>query len=700
MNEDTLQKEQEYIYQTFWDFVNCNFENSYGIGGEFSKFEGRGELYRQKIADSISTGKKYVDIDFKDLILFDGEFAQKVLEDTKRYISLINATIRSGIVDFFPEQYKLDKDFTVRLHGLTDYDEYVKKRGSRHIYVREIDESWISKFVQIDGVILQATNIDTAAKDILYSCRSCSWVRETMFMQKKNPKCYKCKTHMVIESKKLYNSQILVIEDLPESEDRNMYNPRSFHIKLTHDICNEIWKPGSRVRVTGMVTTMKKEKKHELDSDYQAYLDVSWIRFLEDKEEGDNITEQEEKKILELSKDSELKKKLIEVICPNIYGLQEIKESILLQLIGGVSVNNLNRFKRGDIHILLWGDASTGKSTIQNSVLQLHPRSMMVTGKGVSKAGLTASVSRDELLGKWFVQAGALPLTNRGILCIDEIDKMSEEDRTALHEAMEKQTVTINKAGIHATLPCQTKILAAGNPKSGRMSRFELPADQIELPPTLLSRFDLIFVLYDTYEEEAEEEKIRYSLDDDAVDYDSLLSRKLARKYILYSKGIDPKMTPEVRNYISKYFHDLRKQSSNARTVPITHRQLEGIRRLTEAHARLRLSKIIEVSDAEAAIKLMTHSLGQVAVDIETGEMDVGAIVGKPASRMDLWSTVRKAIETLSDKKDVPVDIDKVIQIVADKSGKETYKIEMEIERMKREGILFEPRRGKLKVLK
>jgi replicative DNA helicase Mcm len=258
---------------------------------------------------------------------------------------------------------------------------------------------------------------------------------------------------------------------------------------------------------------------------------------------------------------------------------------------------------------LLVGDPSVGKSQLLKSISTLAPLGYYSLGKGTSTAGLTAAVLKDDK-GEYLIFAGVMVLTDKGVACIDEIDKMNPEDRVAMHEAMEQQTVTINKANIHATLMARTTVVSAANPILGRYDPNKNIADNIKnLPATLLSRFDLIFIIVDTAEKERDELLVSHILEES--ESRQRIDRNLIKNYIIVAKSYSPVMTIEAKKVIKKFYLESRERQSASDPIPITARQLESLVRMAEAHAKLSFKDKVEIEDAEAAIRLLSLSLRQ-----------------------------------------------------------------------------------------
>ncbi|MFH1447534.1 MAG: minichromosome maintenance protein MCM [Candidatus Micrarchaeota archaeon] len=383
-----------------------------------------------------------------------------------------------------------------------------------------------------------------------------------------------------------------------------------------------------------------------------------------------------------------------------------------LQLFGGCPGKELPEggHIRSDIHILLIGDPGAAKSRMLQYITDLAPKSIYVSGKSVSGVGLTAAAERDELSeGGWTLKAGALVLASGGMVGVDEFDKMDEKERAAMHEAMESQTVSVAKAGIVAKFKAKTSILAAANPKFGRFDPNQLPSEQFNIAPTLLSRFDLIFPVRDIMDEEKDRKLAEHILRTheaasakiNLLENDkTIIPTELLRKYIAYTrKYIRPKLSPEANEKIKEYYVEMRKMGAVQGTVSITPRYIEGLIRLSEASAKTRLSQKVEVSDAELAIKLNDFVLRQVMMDQETGKIDVDIIAtGQPKSKVEKVNALLNLIKDLQKEYDL-VEIGKVIE-QAENYNMDQLTARRLIEDLITKGDLFKPKPGFIKIVK
>ncbi|MEA1905028.1 MAG: minichromosome maintenance protein MCM, partial [Candidatus Hadarchaeota archaeon] len=343
---------------------------------------------------------------------------------------------------------------------------------------------------------------------------------------------------------------------------------------------------------------------------------------------------------------------------------------------------------------------NTAKSQLLKWVAQIAPRGLYTSGKKATGAGLTAAAVRDELGGGWALEAGVLAIADGGLASIDEFDKMNPEDSSAILESMEQQTISVAKAGIVATLNTRTSILAAANPELGRFDEYRRLTEQISLPPVILSRFDLIFIMRDEPLEDKDRHIAQHMLKLHHKPEEIIkppLDVETLRKIIIYArKYIDSKFKDEKpMKVIEDFFVQWRKVAERA--IPISPRQLEALIRLAKANARMRLSERVTVEDANRAIKLVKLSLQQAGIDPETGEVDVDVIMtGQSRSQREKFEKVLEIIRGLEEDYGGAAPIDEVKRMAATEGIRERF-VENMIEREKMRGRLYEPKQGMIK---
>ena len=446
-------------------------------------------------------------------------------------------------------------------------------------------------------------------------------------------------------------NQTILLQEPPERTPLGQL-PRSVEVVLEGDLVDKV-KPGDRIQVNGVFKTISTMSTNT-SGGVKTVLIGTNVQELNNDIQQNEFTGEDLKRIRELAKQKNVFDVLANSIAPGIYGHQDIKRALVLQLLGGNETNlEDGTHLRGDINILMIGDPSTAKSQFLRYMLNMAPNAINTTGKGSTGVGLTAAVVVDRDLGERHLEAGAMVLGDRGIVCIDEFDKMNEVDRVAIHEVMEQQTVTIAKAGIHVSLNARCSVLAAANPIYGQYQSELSASRNIGFPDSLLSRFDLCFIVLDEHSSELDRkisEKVidnhMFTIDaakfgDDAEDKviepeikleenkkttmyekfnprsksdnNNILTKEFLRKYIYYAKSkINPALTREATEYISKSWSNLRERSISddykGKTIPVTVRTLESLIRLSTAFAKARLSQKVEKQDALNAVDLLTNS--------------------------------------------------------------------------------------------
>jgi replicative DNA helicase Mcm len=431
------------------------------------------------------------------------------------------------------------------------------------------------------------------------------------------------------------------------------------------------------------------------------HMDASYVDVLSKEPEAAVVSPEEEKKILELMQDPWIHRKVIHSIAPSIYGYEHIKEAIMYLLFGGVPKQLPDISIRGEMNALLIGDPGTAKSQLLQYVARIAPRGLYTSGRGTTAAGLTAAVLR-ERGGGMTLEAGALVLADKGVACIDEIDKMRPEDRVAIHEAMEQHTVSVAKGGIVATLNARVALLAAANPALGRYEPRRTVADNVPLPVTILSRFDLIFVLRDVPEKEFDAKMSEHILGlhkTGAAPVEPPIPPSLLRKYISYAKNIKPQLTEQALQRIRDFYLEMRVASETEEGTPIaiTARQLESLVRTAEARARVAFRKEVLAEDAEAAIAIMRKSLGEVGIDVTSGKQDIDLIMtGKPQSLRNRLQVIMGAIIEM-EKETGMVEKSALLERLETEYEINADEAERLIGQLIREGTIYSPKEGCLK---
>ena len=395
-------------------------------------------------------------------------------------------------------------------------------------------------------------------------------------------------------------------------EQTKFGNPIEYDAKIVDDLVGEI-RVSQKLRMSGILRTVidTKENENEIYYDILSYSDL-----VESKEIMPTADElQQIKKDVE---DPGFMLKLIKSFAPEVFGLDSVKETLILGLVGGVRARN----KRGSINILLLGDPSTAKSTLLKYCADLIPKSIYTSGKSASAAGLTAAAVKRPS-GQWMIMPGVIVLCNDGFVFIDELDKATTEDRSSLHEAMEQQSVSIAKAGMHMTFPARTAVFAAGNPQTGKWELALSAQENVNLPPTLLSRFDVKWRILDVKEFNRDSQMAEHILEEFNLDTkEDLFTPDYMKKYFTYVSKLKPKITKEAQKELLNTYRNLRQKSQDQEAVTIDTRQLEGLIRLTTAHAKCYLREKITSDDVVHAVRVYFESLKSFGFDPEKGTVD------------------------------------------------------------------------------
>ncbi|MGC8850680.1 MAG: minichromosome maintenance protein MCM [Candidatus Micrarchaeia archaeon] len=650
--------------------------------------------------------KRSLEVDFAEIEKYNLSLAEGLLEESDAYLQAAEDAIAKMNV---PVALPSVKKFVphVRVYNLPEaLQAQVQSLGSEHL----------DKLIRVDGVFSWVTGINPRMKKAAWQCLHCDNVMklETDKYALKPPRACSAKDcgrqdFRLLESESEFvNVQRAQLQDLVENLRGNA--PTS-HVEvwMEDDIVNLV-NPGDKVTLTGILRLKPVRDGKTRSSVYAKCFDVIHLQKKEQDFEALKISAEEEAAIIALSKDPLLYEKIVKSIAPSIWGYNEMKEAIALQLFGGTPNKFLpdGQRVRSDIHVLLIGDPGTAKSSLLSYVSRLAPKCIYVSGKSTSSVGLTAAAEKDEVGGGWILKAGAMVLASGGQVNVDELDKMDEEDRSAMHQAMEQQVISIAKAGIITQFNSQTAVLAAANPKMGRFDPNALPAQQFNISPTLLSRFDLIFPIRDALDE-TQDKKIaehiivghRLAASKQKPESDSpvtpVIDLELLRKYVAYArKNVFPVLSPEAADKIKDFYIEMRRMGRQQNNFPITARYIEGIIRLAEASAKMRLSNTVQVIDAERAIALQKFVLREVFMDKETGRIDSDIInIGQPKSKIDKQRSLLGIISQLEKKFDL-VSVDDVVKEAASLGIDEPSARRM-VSELQRIGELYSPKTGYVK---
>ncbi len=641
---------------------------------------------RKLAKTAANKGSSSITLEFRQLLEYDIELAKFLLDKPEEFLRAADEELTSLV----------GSTMRLRISNLGD---------ENTVSIRDLRESHLGKFIQIEGIIAQASPVRPEICVAVYRCKWCGELQEVEqtgeFIEKPlmclNPECSKRTARefeLVEEKSKFRDWQALVIQEKPE-DLRSGRMPRRLDCIVRDDLVERAV-PGNRVRVTGYMKPIPEGRGKKFPRTFRKIFFINHLEVIEKGVEEIELTQHEIQQIKKLAKDPNLREKLIKSIAPAIFGCEHIKEGILLQLFGSDPVVTKDGHKvRGDIHILLVGDPGKAKSALLRWVAQVAPRGLYTSGVKSTAAGLTATAVKNEVTGTWALEAGALVLADGGIACIDEFEKMDKTEANAILESLEQQTISVSKGGIVATLNTRTSVCAAANPKTGRIDTSIPLVQQIDISPVLISRFDLIFAVKDTPDPQQDQKISEHMVSlhgKHGKPVRAPIPADMLRKIIVYAKKyIHPQIkSKEVVNEITRFYVEWRKHAEPGNPVPVTPRQLETIIRLAKANARARLSEEVQIEDVNRAIQLLKLTLQEIGYDLESGRFDIDLIyTQKTKPERDRISRFRQLLQKLDKEFPEGIPHDEIVTR-AQEIGLDKVSIEKMIEEDKNHGFLFE----------
>lgn len=656
--------------------------------------------------------KRSLEVDFKDLERFDFELADELIDNPDYLLEASQEAMQRidvpalEIEEFAPH---------VRFHNLPK---------DRETDLRDINAQQLGRLMSTEGIIRQITDVLPKLKIAVWECRRCgnTYRLKQDSQQIKQPAVCECKHkdfQLVTNKSEFIDYQKIQIQESLEKL-RGNEQPTTLDIYVTDDLVNRV-SAGDKTRFTGILRLSTPKDKRLV---YGRYLEAVHLEETEKEFTEVEISPEEEQRIKELAENPKIYEMLVNSIAPAIYGHEIVKEAIVLQLFGGVKKILPDETQiRGNIHILLVGDPGAAKSMLLLATNRIAPKSIYIAGKTATGAGISATAVKDEFgEGGWTIKAGALVLASGGIALLDEFEKMESTERSALHECAEQQTISVAKAGIVTKFKTETSILAAANPKYGRFDPYESFLKQIDLPVTLISRFDLFFPMRDVLDRVKDQEIAEHILrthqaGEKILQQESkgkslsqkeaqeiretvmpLIEPELFRKYLAYARqNVFPVMEKEAIKAISDFYINLRDMGRKEGSYAATHRQLEGLVRLSEASARVRLSDVVELQDVERAVRLVRSSLEDLVTDQETGKIDIDIITsGQTHTQLSNMKKVLNIVKELFQEQQMPIALEQIIEQAKDEGIKADDTKEF-ISRLKKKGDLYEPKHNFIK---
>nr|WCZ58669.1 DNA replication licensing factor MCM3 [Seculamonas ecuadoriensis] len=640
-------------------------ENFNELKRKFSEFLEQtfeGTSYQERLRTMVERQQSRFIFSINDLREFDPAFALRFIRSPAECIEPFQDAVREAVELFDPDYFSktLQAECRIGVEG---------SFGSHQVTPRGLRAELLNHLVCVEGIVTRCSMVHPKVHSSVHYCEATgeSIRREyrdhTTLMGLPTTAAYPQRdaagnplsTEFGLSVYR--DHQTFTIQEMPERAPAGQL-PRSVDIVIEDDLVETI-KPGDRIQVVGVYRALPNRRGGSTNGVFRTVLLGTSVAPLRKQSIAPKFTEGDLENIRRMGEKKGVFDVLSQSVAPSIFGHDIIKKALLLLLLGGVEKNlSTGTHIRGDINMLLVGDPSTAKSQILRFVLNMAPLAVSTTGRGSTGVGLTAAVVSDPETGERTLQAGAMVLADRGVVCVDEFDKMSEIDRVAMHEVMEQQTVTIAKAGVHTALNARCSVVAAANPVYGQYNRDRDPGHNIGLPDSLLSRFDLLFIVLDSlspvqdakvaehvlklhrYRRPGDEDGSRargsgseidsaeYANASDAGDasartdtevyqrYDptlhsrqGLVTVEFLKKYIFYAKSrFRPKMSEEAARLIAEAYAEFRTREGQ-KTIPITPRSLESLIRLATAHAKCRLSNVVTAEDTAAVIGIMKYAL-------------------------------------------------------------------------------------------
>ncbi|KAI0803154.1 ATP dependent DNA helicase [Irpex lacteus] len=661
----------------------------YRVGGDF--------IYRDKLRANLLLKQHQLEVDLRHIGLFNDELAHAIQERPAEILPLFeSAATKAARTILFPLASGSEATLEAASLSIPSMQILIKS-GLNLQQFRDLSANTMNKLVRIPGIVISASVLSSRATKLHLQCRACRSTKiitppgglgglgggaerglprrcdaEPADGQKKE--C-PMDPYLIIHSKSTFTDhQTLKLQEAPDMVPVGEL-PR--HILLSADrfLTGQVV-PGSRVIATGIFSTFQSSKNKGASA---AALRTPYLRLVHLDVStpsaggsgglnpfGIQFTPEEEEEFGEMARSDGFYERFAKSVAPSIFGSLDIKKAITCLLFGGSKKVLPDGMRlRGDINVLLLGDPGTAKSQLLKFVEKVAPIAVYTSGKGSSAAGLTASVQRDSVSREFYLEGGAMVLADTGVVCIDEFDKMRDEDRVAIHEAMEQQTISIAKAGITTVLNSRTSVLAAANPVWGRYDEGRSPGENIDFQTTILSRFDMIFIVKDEHNEQRDRMIAKHVMnihmnrpgqnaDENGENVGEIDIDKMKR-YISYCKAkCAPRLSAEASEMLSSHFVSLRKQvqqverdNDERSSIPITIRQLEAIVRISESLAKLTLSPVVQSHHVEESIRLFKFSTMDAVVagsadGLSRGELneEMGRIEKELRRRLPIgWST-------------------------------------------------------------
>lgn len=576
-----------------------------------------GSKYVQLIKKFCMENEESLYVDYLDLENFDDLFIKSLLTKPEDTLFLLDKGLELAIKEFFPNYFKIKPKVHVRIINLPVLESI---RGLRNLHLNTL--------VKVNGIVTRVSNILPQINVVKFICTKCNGTFGPYVVDRPDFKpnsCFECNSKgpfLINSQETLYKDfQKITIQEVPGSVlPGNL--PRNKEVICYYDLIDKT-KPGDEVEVVGVYKNnfcLSLNNKNGFPV-FSTVIEANSILNKQSEFSTLKINEDDVKMIQKYSKKENIKQIIFNSIAPSIFGHLEIKKALALALFSGERKVFKDKTVKGDINVLMLGDPGTAKSQFLRYIQGIMHKSILTTGKGASSVGLTASVQRDPVTKEWALEGGALVLADGGICMIDEFDKMNENDRVSIHEAMEQQTVSISKAGIITSLNARCGIIAAANPLRGKYNSSLNFHQNVNLSDPIISRFDILCVVKDVIDVDLDTKMGKFVLENHSniqdfhhekkrkEDEKEMLSQDLLKKYLIYARNnIHPQIKEVDLQKISHFYTEIRKESLNSSGIPITVRNIESIIRMSEAFAKMRLSNTVSQQDIDDAIQIALSS--------------------------------------------------------------------------------------------
>lgn len=644
-----------------------------------------------------------ITVDWEVLARFDRELAEDVIDEPEETREAAEAAVAQYDL---PVDIAIDEErVTVRFRNLPTAVEH----DVGHYSPTDVANTLRA----VRGQVSQMTQPDSLMTEAAFECQRCgtvtpipqsadSWQEPT-----ECPGCERQGPFQINFSKStMVDHQTVRLQTPPEEVTDG--GTDSLDIEVRGDVVGAVT-PGERVRAITEMDLRQTSSGRDKQPTFEPVGKADAFEHLE-RDLDDVAIDQHREEFEKIADSGEAMEEIVASIAPSIHGYEHIKRAIALQLFGGVRKELPDgSTRRGSPHVLLVGDPGLGKTQLIKYATTLAPRSIYTSGQGSTKAGLTASAVQDDFGdGGWTIKAGALVQAHRGVAGIDELDKMAEEDRSGLLEAMESQTVSKNAAGQNVTLPAQTTVLAGANPAQGRFNDHQQLGEQVDLHPALFSRFDLIFTMTDD-QDDAHDMAVSKQITDsarvgqrlaagrdlDGVDANEVtptIEPDVLRAYIAYARQERfPELTEDAQEVIQQRYAKIRNANDEDGPVPTTPRSIEAMVRLAEAKARTRLAEEITAQDARTVCDMVERALAGCGVDPESGDIDVDILeTGTSHSQRERIRMLKAIVADLEKKHDAGAPVDEMRELFVERGIAES-KFEPTVDKLRQKGEIYEP---------